>query len=181
VTVIVGLAAKGRVYIGGDSSGFSGWDKQRRRDTKVFALGEAVIGFTSSYRMGQIIRFHMKPPVVDAGEDEFDALGARWIPELRQKLKEHGYSTVDNNREDGGTFIVGWRGRVFVVHDDFQIAESADGFNSVGIGANYALGALHGMNGHAPKEKVRIALEAAERFSGGVGGPFTILSTKAKS
>lgn len=46
---------------------------------------------------------------------------------------------------------------------------------AVGCGDQIARGALYGTQMQPPKERIRIALEAAERFSAGVRGPFIIL------
>ena len=51
MTCIVGLVENGVVYIGGDSSGVGGWNLMLRKDRKVFRVGEALLGFTSSFRL----------------------------------------------------------------------------------------------------------------------------------
>jgi ATP-dependent protease HslVU (ClpYQ) peptidase subunit len=181
MTVIVAVEHEGDVYLGADSVAASGWDKTARRDPKAFLLGDAVIGFTSSYRMGQIIRFHMDGPQAEDGEDEFEALGRRWIPKLREALAKHGYTKIENTREEGGQFIVGWRGRVFSVESDFQIREHADGFGAVGCGSPYALGALHAAGIDDPEQRILVALEAAARFSNGVGAPFVVIETPKRA
>ena len=58
MTVIVALKNKDEVVMGGDCAGV-GWnyDIQMRSDPKVFRVGRFVIGYTSSFRMGQLLRF----------------------------------------------------------------------------------------------------------------------------
>jgi hypothetical protein len=51
MTCIVGLVDGGRVWLGGDSAGVSGWDLTVRADRKVFRNGPYVMGFTTSFRM----------------------------------------------------------------------------------------------------------------------------------
>lgn len=51
MTCIVGLEHNGRVYIGADSAGVSGWDLTVRADKKVFRNGSFLFGFTDSFRM----------------------------------------------------------------------------------------------------------------------------------
>ena len=60
MTVIVGYVDEenGKVYIGSDSQGVSGDHTINRADPKVFISHGITYGFTSSYRMGQILRFH---------------------------------------------------------------------------------------------------------------------------
>jgi len=67
MTCIVGIQHDGRVYIGGDSAGVAGYSITSRADAKVFTVGPYVMGFTSSFRMGQLLRYGLKapkPPVV---------------------------------------------------------------------------------------------------------------------
>ena len=53
MTAIAGLVHDGKVYIGGDSAGVAGMDLHLRSDPKVFTVGEFVIGYTTSFRMGR--------------------------------------------------------------------------------------------------------------------------------
>lgn len=85
----------------------------------------------------------------------------------------------DNEREEGGTFLVGVKGRLYAVYDDYQVATAADGFAAVGSGEQVALGALFATDGAglSPRRRVMSALAAAERFSAGVRGPFVCLKS----
>ena len=56
MTCIAGLVHDGAVYLAGDSAGCSGWDLTVRADPKVFVSGSYVMGFTTSFRMGQLLR-----------------------------------------------------------------------------------------------------------------------------
>jgi len=62
MTCIVGLVENGKVYIGGDSAGVAGLDITTRKDEKVFQKENMIFGFTSSFRMGQILRYSFKNP-----------------------------------------------------------------------------------------------------------------------
>ena len=62
MTCIVGLIDGNRVWMGGDSAGVSGLDITVRSDPKVFRNGDFLIGFTSSFRMGQLLAFRLRPP-----------------------------------------------------------------------------------------------------------------------
>ncbi len=54
MTAIVGLVHNATVYIGGDSAGVSGYSMTVRADSKVFTIGPYLMGFTTSFRMGQL-------------------------------------------------------------------------------------------------------------------------------
>jgi ATP-dependent protease HslVU (ClpYQ) peptidase subunit len=179
MTAIVGLVHDSKVYIGGDSAGVSGFSINIRRDPKVFRNGPYVLGFTSSFRMGQLLHHAFVPPEPSGDLDKF--MVTTWVDALRDCLKTGGWATKENEQESGGTFLVGINGRLFEVASDYQVGEPADGFAAIGCGYDLALGAMYATIGQAPKRRIRTALEAAERYSAGVQGPFTIVSTKAGS
>jgi ATP-dependent protease HslVU (ClpYQ) peptidase subunit len=178
VTAIVGLVQDGSVYIGGDSAGVSGLNLAVRADTKVFRKGDYLFGFTTSFRMGQLIRYSLRLPKPKGQIDKF--MATRFIDALRDCLKTGGWAKKENDREEGGTFLVGVRGQLFAVYDDYQVGSAADGFAAVGCGDQIALGALYATqdSGLKPRKRIRIALQAAERFSAGVRGPFVCMSIR---
>lgn len=180
MTCIVGIKTPTGVLIGGDTQGSSGWDKRQRIDEKVFLLSRSVgVGFTTSYRMGQILRFHLELADISAWEDEFAWAVKHFVPAARSAFKEHGYQRVEHSREEAGTFLLAVRGRLFKICDDMQVAESASTFDATGCGENYALGALSVLpETDAPKTRATSALVTAARWSSGVGGQFTLVETK---
>jgi ATP-dependent protease HslVU (ClpYQ) peptidase subunit len=107
-------------------------------------------------------------------------MATRFIDALRECLKTGGWAAKANDREEGGTFLVGVHGRLFAVYDDYQVGKAADGFAAVGCGDQIALGALYATagTGLSPRKRVKTALAAAERFSAGVRGPFVCLKSK---
>jgi hypothetical protein len=177
VTVIAGLVDNGSVLIGGDSAGVGGYQLTVRRDSKVFLNGPYVFGFTTSFRMGQLLRWALKPPPPGdpAALEQF--MVTDWIDSIRDCLKSGGYAENMGGQEVGGTFLVGVRGRLFEINCDYQVGEPLDGYAAVGCGADVALGALHATQPTdlSADDRVMGALRAAERHSAGVRGPFTLL------
>lgn len=177
MTCIVGLVSKdGSVIIGGDSAGVAGLSIAVRKDAKVFRVGAFLYGFTSSFRMGQIIRYSFKSPDHDPRWDVDTYLRTVWLDDLRKAFTAGGYSKKDNNVETGGTFLLGYRSRLFEVEGDFQIGEHATDYAAVGCGDDIAKGAMFALATSAIPEtdRVRIALESAAQHSAGVRGPFVI-------
>ena len=176
-TCIVGLESGGSVYIGGDSAGVNGWlMRSVRVDEKVFTKNQMIFGFTSSFRMGQILRYSFDPPKQTIGQDDYAYLCGPWVDALVTCLKDKGYATVNNNQTTGGTFLLGFNGKLYRVESDFQVGRRVEPYDSVGCGGEYALGALAMLiDRHiGPEAKIRKALEVAEHFSAGVKGPFVI-------
>lgn len=175
MTCIVGYVKDGVVYMGGDSAGVAGLDVRERKDTKVFFVqNEFLIGYTSSFRMGQLLRFKLKVPDKSPEQDEYEYMCTSFIDSVREVLKEGGYLHSDKG-DIIGTFLVGYRGRLYLVSDDLQVAENIDPYDSVGCGEKYALGALAILDEALPaKTTVTKALEVAVKFSAGVRPPFVI-------
>ncbi|HEY3924370.1 MAG TPA: hypothetical protein VGL75_07395 [Acidothermaceae bacterium] len=178
MTCIVGVVDGDHVLIGGDSAGVGGWDLTVRSDTKVFRVGPYVMGFTASFRMGQLLRYSLRPPE-PSGWDVDRFMATAFIDSVRQCLKAGGYARAKDGGEQGGTFLVAIGGLLYVIYEDYQIGRSEDGYIAVGCGRDYALGALHATT--IPRTeahtRIEIALEAAAHHSAGVSGPFTIMST----
>jgi len=172
VTCIVGLEHGGRVYIGGDSAGVSGYDIVTRTDSKVFHVGPFVMGFTSSFRMGQLLRYTLTVTAPEGDPERF--MATTFIDAVRECLKTGGWLSKTSEREEGGTFLVGVTGRLYAVHGDFQVASSSDGYAAVGSGNGLALGSLHTTRGRGARYRVNAALEAAAHHNAGVSAPFVI-------
>lgn len=174
MTCIVAVAHEGSVTIGGDSAGVAGYSISVRGDTKVFRNGPYLMGFTSSFRMGQLLHHAFVPPKPSSERTLDRFMVTAFVDAVRTCLEEGGYLTNKNGVHEGGTFIVGVRGQLFVVESDFQVGRYADGYAAVGCGQDIALGSLHTSVRLPPRTRVKLALEAAAHHSAGVAAPFTI-------
>ncbi len=176
MTCIIGVVEKNKVYIGADSAGVAGLDIVTRKDSKVFLNGEFLIGYTTSFRMGQILRYSFNPPKPREGVSPYRYMCTEFIDTLISSLKEKGFAKVDNNEIRGGNFLVGYRGSLFEIASDFQVGEVLKNYVSVGCGCSYALGSMYSTEKSSkdPKSRIVIALEAAQEFSAGVREPFII-------
>lgn len=61
MTRVVGLVRQGRVYMGVDSAAVQGWTRRASQVSKVFRRGPFLIGYTTSFRMGQFLEHHLAP------------------------------------------------------------------------------------------------------------------------
>lgn len=175
MTCIVGIVEKGKVYMGGDSAGVSEMSICSRKDTKIFKNGHFLIGYTSSYRMGQLLRFKLKPPKLKNGEDTYTYMCVKFVEAVRKTFKDGGYNKQEHSRDEGGCFLVGFKGRLFRIDTDYQVGEQNDNYDAAGCGAELALGSLYTsevLKNKSPTERMKIALESAAKFSTGVSAPF---------
>jgi hypothetical protein len=178
VTVIVGLVHNGVVHLGGDSAGISGWDLTVRADPKVFTVGPYVIGYTTSFRMGQLLRWSFDPPKPDTAKlDRF--MTTTFVDAARAAFKAGGWAKKDSEQEEGGQWLVGVAGRLFEVGGDYQVGEPAGGYAAIGCGGQAAHGALYATPTLAPRRRLQLALEAAQHHSAGVRGPFVYVRSRA--
>lgn len=184
MTCIVATKHNKKIYMAGDSLGSAGHSKTVRSDPKVFINGEMLLGFTSSFRMGQILQYVMHSPERPEGISDMKYLVAHWIPALIDTFAENGYrgeKEPDDHDETrtGGVFLLGYRGVLYQIDSDFQVGIPTDQYASVGCGEDLALGAIYAAKKAGvkdPEQILTVALEAAEKFSGGVQRPFVLLS-----
>lgn len=178
MTCIAAIAEEGRVWIGADSAGVSGWSLTIQRNPKVFRNGQFLFGFTDSFRMGQLLAYALVPPERSADVTIERFMATTFVDAVRVTLKEGGYARKEHDAETAGTFLVGYQGRLFRVCSDYQVGESACGFDACGCSEDVARGSLFTSRGlvASPEDRLRLALGAAESFSAGVRGPFNVLS-----
>ncbi len=174
MTCIAGLLDKGKVYIGADSAGVSGFSLRVRADQKVFVKDDFIMGFTTSFRMGQLLRYNLQVSPCPKSLDIFEYMVTSFVEAVRKCFKGGGFAEKKDEAEKAGTFLVGYQGRLFCVESDYQIVENLLPFTAIGCGDDIALGALFANEHLEPEKRILQALEAAEQFSSGVRRPFLI-------
>jgi ATP-dependent protease HslVU (ClpYQ) peptidase subunit len=172
MTAIVGVAKEGKVYLGGDTRGSNGWTGSQYSLPKVFTNGVCVMGYTSDYRMGQLLQYSFSPPKRHKEEDLMKYMITDFVEGIRTTLKSGGYASVESNVEKGGFFLVGIEGRLFRIESNYAVLEPARQFDAVGCGEDFALGCLYNNLDKDPKVRLKEALETAAEFSIGVSAPF---------
>lgn len=174
MTCIIGLETGKGVIIGFDSASVNGWNIRATRLKKVFERDEFLIGYTSSFRMGQLLQYKLVVGPQEYAQSDLEYLATVFVDAVRKCLKEGGFRKVEDEQEEGGQFLVSYRGRLYMVDSDFQVNTSLDGYMAVGCGANFALGSMWSSGDLPPKKRVKQALRAAGHFSNGVCGPYHI-------
>lgn len=179
MTCIVGITDGKTVTIGGDAATANSSFITASSVPKVWEQDGWAFGFTSSWRMGQLLRWAFAPPPLTEGPLE-RYMVVDFVNAFRMCLADGGWLKKKDDVEEGGCFLVGHAGRLFRIDDDFQVNEATNGYDAVGCGDYFALGALHATDPKLPaKERATKALLAAEAFSTGVRGPFTIVEVAA--
>jgi len=168
MTCIVAIENDDAVYIAGDSAGVAGLSITIRADEKVFVNGPFIMGFTSSFRMGQLLRYKFSPPKQTIDLDDMKYMVTDFIDSVRKCFADNGFGDKSN----GGSFLVGYNGKLYSIDSDFQVGIPIVKYDACGCGSDLALGALFATKDKNPEERIKIALEAAATFSGGVAPPF---------
>lgn len=178
MTCVVACVRDGKVYMGSDSAAASDTEISTQIRPKVFSNGDFLIGYCHSFRLGQIVEYHFKPPKIISDSDEHDFLikfmVKHFIPALRACLTENCYPSL-LDEANGWSLIVGVRGNIFIIEDDFNVSSYDRDYHAIGSGSPYALGALEALSTDEdmhPLDYLNLALMAAEKHSPSVASPF---------
>ncbi len=177
MTCIVGFIDKNKqLWMDADTLGSTTAKKTRRKDTKLFRNKDFLIGYTSSFRMGQLLRFKWSPPEQKKNQQDYEYMCTSVIDSIRKCLKDNSYAKIDNNKEEIGVFLIGYKNKLYKIEDDLQVEENLDNFNACGSGTYFAIGALEILNTtmNTPQDIIKKALAVAEKFNPYVGKPFKI-------
>lgn len=180
MTCIIGYIDKEGVYIGGDSAAVSEDDLSYniRTDEKVFTKNDFIFGYSTSFRMGQLLRYKLKIPGHPKGMDVHQYMVTLFIDAVKRCFEDNDYHEMMT--EEGGSFMVGYKGKLYVILSDYQVAQPKESFAALGCGDLIALGAMYASVEKDPIKKIEIALSAAVAFSMGVKPPFVIIKTLNK-
>lgn len=182
MTAIAAIQQDGCVWIGGDSAGTNqSWGQGIFKTPKVFYVANMLIGNCGSYRTADLLRQVEPPERLSSVTDDYYYLVRYLLPIVKGWFKDNGHSQIVNNTETfGGNFLIGYRGNIYEVQQDYSILQSADEYLAVGSGESIALGALYATRGQPPEERIRTALEAAARYNAAVRPPFVVHSIGGK-
>lgn len=196
MTCIVAYKGKNSLFIGGDRQGSAGHYISDRKKAKVFkkdfkreiALDQdnsllrtdkMVMGYTTSFRMGDILEHIFEPPNLPTNMDEEKYMVKLFVPALIKCFADNQWLTKINEVSRGGVFIVGFNRRLFIIEGDFQVSEEESNYIAVGCGADLAKGAFSAIEEIDPpltiEERIKIALKASAKHSAYVGDAYDVI------
>lgn len=185
MTCVVGLVDRGQVFMGADSAGSTLHGQiTTRTDKKIFMNGELMVGICGSFRMRDILQYHITFKAYDPKiYTPLEYVNHEVAEKAREAFKTRGLTVVENNEETfNGSFIVGFRKKLFEVECDFQVGEAETQYLTCGSGGDIAAGSLFSTQKLAipPVDRIQIALNAAAYGNAFVRGPFYINSLEVK-
>lgn len=183
MTCIIGMEQDDAIYIGSDSALSDSWTiSSLSAQEKIFENHDMIFGVCGSMRVAQLMKHGLILPEHNTeNQTDMQYLVIEFIDELRNFLKKKGtlYSSDDKIQYlPESALIVGYKNRLYVVDEDFQVSRTVGGFCCEGSGREVATGAmqiLKDRNDMTPEEKITKALEASAIHTCFVQGPFHII------
>ena len=159
--------------MGGDNMASDGCRLDMYNRPKVFLKKDFIIGYTTSFRMGQLLEHVWDPPENKDNTSDMDYLVKDVLPSLINVFEKNKY--LQTKSEDGitgqsygGIFLLAYKNRLYRISEDFAIIETVRNYCSCGCGEDYANGAMEAMtlNGwfdeHSAEDIIKLALKSAE-------------------
>lgn len=146
-----------------------------------------LFGFAGSFRVGQIVKYKVRLPTLlkSPRKDIEEIIVCSFVESLRQCLKKAG-ATKETESTDGmaseSTILIGVNGQLIIVDQEFQVIPLKKQYAAIGIGGDYAMGALCSIGAYDetidPVVRLTLALDASHAHNAGIQKPFTIITTE---
>lgn len=164
MTCVIGyIDSKGNGHIAADSAGTDVAYHKRIdiNSSKIFRKNEMLIGYTTSFRMGQILEHCLTFPERQEGLTDYQYLIKQVIPIIRKAFVDENY--MKETDKNGGTFIIVWNGVIYEIQNDFSVFSHSRPFAACGSGTpqaeGYIAACIH--NGILKDDNVETVLKAA--------------------
>lgn len=188
MTCVAALKRDGVVYICADSAATSTtFAYNIRSDRKVHVTDRYVMGYSTSYRAGQLMQHVFDAPDHPHDESDMTYMVKHFMESVRTVLKDGGYiKTTDGVESMDFDMIVGYNGELYTFCSDMQVAVVSEDYVAIGAGGDYALGAMAYMKKHCdwstmkPRTILQRAVEAAVAHDSSVRPPYVHVSKKFK-
>ena len=170
MTIIVGIADKGNVYIGSDRGVSDDMSIVSLSRPKVHINNDWAFGYSGSVGVGQLMELIDMP---DAGEDPYKTLRTDVVSHMRNAIDLYGNTSPECTAE----FIIGTQGRLFELSTaDWSVAEVEE--TALGSGGPFALGSLFTTKDFpaSPEYRIEMALNAAITCSPSCQGGIDIIN-----
>ena len=127
---------------------------------------EMVLGFAGTWAVIQQIMYNLEVPEY-VGQD----LVGYMVRDVAPAIKD----LADLGETEPLSVMVGFKGRLFEIDEQFSVTENFKNYSAIGSGANHAKASLYAQRDSSlsPTEKVTEALECAANFIINVKAPFT--------
>lgn len=184
MTCIVGYEHENKVYLGCDSATVDGWTIQLTAQSKIFKLGEFLIGCAGFPRVSQLIQYSLSLKPQQENQTSFAYLCTEFSSAVKTILNDNDsiHSSENGKGLPETSVLFGYRKHLYILDTNFQIIQFKDKYAAIGSGMDLALGAMAALSSvdliksMKPENKIKIALEASAKHNTGVQKPFKIMS-----
>jgi hypothetical protein len=161
----------------GDKLGSNGHTKTISQRPKIFKNEDFLIGYTTSFRMGQLLEFTWSPPEKRLSQTEDNYIYTTVIDSIKNTLTSDGFAKEDK----GGEFLFGYKGKLYHMQSDFAIFEIED-YTACGCGADMAKATIYTLDNVTLAEdlsvegQLALAIESAASTMTGVSVDYDYLT-----
>lgn len=174
MTIVAAVEKNSKVYFGCDSIFGTDDLKDKFADSKFVKFPDLIIGFSGYLRAFQVVKRQLKIRKDIKKTDDWFHIN--FISSMKDVLRKNGVLVVENEQEklpSNCNFLIGFKGKIYEMDDDFSMFRSARGFACIGSGSNVALGSLWTTRDLAsPQARLRLALEASVELVPSCAPPF---------
>lgn len=176
------------IYFGSDSIATSNdYSQEVFKDSKIFIKNEMLIGYCGSIRAGQIIKYDFNIPFHPEGFSDMEYFCCLFFPKLLEKFNNREFfyyednksEDINNNNNKTPPLLIGYKKKLYLIGEDFQIIESSKNYSCIGSASDYALGAfslIERLNINiSPEEKIYTVLDSVSDLSYVIKPPYNIL------
>lgn len=172
----------GSIWMGADTlSVHRGMNIKRSGESKMFRLGEMLIGSSGTIHCGQIVEHCLEVPIVPLECNLTEWLFKEFTTPMRAAMKTHGgeCKNRDGDNEMDGRLLVGLRGHIFEVDCGYGVYSHASCFAAIGCADQEALAGMFTALKLVPDMHARgvvmCGLEAAAEYDINIRPPFEIM------
>ncbi len=187
---LVALKSNNEIYVGSDSCFVNssgditfGLNESTRYIHKVKGIENALIlddgGNILEHNVIQSINFD---EIMSEGEEvDFECVRSKIAPLIHDAMEQNGcLGKGDNPNSSSTAIIIATKDKIFLISEDFSVIEGDD---FLAIGDTKSKGLLTGSllttyDAVDPKERILIALRAANKFSRYVSSPYILSNTE---
>lgn len=180
MTAIAAVTDGKKMVFGADSLSTLGEGSVRvMAETKIWRSGPYLFGGAGSGRGIQAARYSFKPPT-PKGRDLDHFIATTFINALRDAMRDAGHGEKKDNVERfGSDLLVGIRGTLYVIYEEYDFDRLTEDYAAIGSGALPALGSLYSTKKMgATRQRLTLALSAAEVYDNSVRRPFKFLDSE---
>lgn len=161
MTCIIAFTDGKSSFIAGDKLGSNGFTKSVMVEPKVFekefhrvstndegtvrTRETMALGYTTSFRMGQLLSYNLLLPDQDANQSFSQYLVQKVIPLIRHMFKDEWGARDSSQDIGGGQFIILHNHTIYEVQGDFSVLQPKTQITAVGSGTYHAIAAMQAL------------------------------------